>query len=316
MLTALPGTVVLALIGTANLAAQDASPPVETRDPGGEAGATLVVNMKGPSAGDPFWTLVEQGALQAGADYGVDVEVVSPPTDSDVASQVALVEAGTAQGAAGMAIAVTDAAALEPAIQAAIDQGVKVVLIDSGGSDEGVTTVGTDDAAGAALAGRYLCDSIPEGGKVAILKDLVTTTAGQARAEASKAAVTGCGLELIMEVTADGDRAKGRAATEDILTQHPDLAGLFASDDEMALGAVEALRTVGLLEQVVVVGYDALPEAREAIVAGDLEASVAQDPFGIGYAGVESLIQLIKGETLAPRIDTGVELITQENAAG
>jgi ribose transport system substrate-binding protein len=318
---ALSGAAILALASAASVAAQDASPAAEgspaaeAKDPGAAAGATLFVNMKGPSAENQFWALVEDGALQAGADYGVDVQVVSPPTESDIPGQIALVEDTAVQGATGMAIAVTDAVALNPAIQAVIDEGIKVVWIDSGGNNEGITYIGTDNAVGAALAGQYLCDNVPEGAKVAILQGLVTTTTGQARADGSKSAVEACGLDLVMEVPADWNRAKGLAATEDIITQHPDLAGLFASNDEMALGAVEALRTAGLLEQVVVVGYDANPDAREAVIAGDMEATIAQNPFNMGYLGVESLIKLINGETLEPTIDTGVELITAENAA-
>ncbi len=308
---AVGGAALLALAVVGPVAAQDAA-----KDPGAAAGAKLFVNMKGPSAGNPFWAIVEEGAVQAGVDYGVDVQVVAPPSESDIPGQIALIEDNAAQGAAGMAIAVTDAVALHPAIQAAMDAGVKVVWIDSGGDNEGVTYIGTDNAVGAALAGQYLCDNLPAGSKVAILQGLITTTTGMARADGSKQAVEACGLDLVMEVPANWQRAEGLSATEDIITQHPDLAGLFGSNDEMALGAVEALRTAGLLEQVTVVGYDANPDAREAIVAGDMEATIAQNPFNMGYFGVESLIKLINGETLEPTIDTGVELITAENAAG
>jgi ABC-type sugar transport system substrate-binding protein len=313
---AVGGAAMLALAVVGPVAAQDESPAAASKDPGAAAGAKLFVNMKGPSAGNPFWALVEQGAVQAGADYGVDVQVVAPSAESDIPGQIALIEDNTAQGAAGMAIAVTDAVALHPAIQAAMDAGVKVVWVDSGGDNEGVTYIGTDNAVGAALAGQYLCDNLEPGSKVAILQGLITTTTGQARAEGSKAAVEACGLDLVMEVPADWDRAKGLAATEDIITQHPDLAGIFGSNDEMALGAVEALRAADLLDQVTVVGYDANPDAREAVLAGDMEATIAQNPINMGYYGVESLIKLINGETLEPTIDTGVELITAENAAG
>jgi len=313
---AVGGAAMLALAIVGPVAAQDESPAAASKDPGAAAGAKLFVNMKGPSAGNPFWALVEQGAVQAGADYGVDVQVVAPSAESDIPGQIALIEDNTAQGAAGMAIAVTDAVALNPAIQAAMDQGVKVVWVDSGGDNEGVTYIGTDNAVGAALAGKYLCDNLEPGSKVAILQGLITTTTGMARADGSKAAVTECGLDLVMEVPANWDRAQGLAATEDIITQHPDLAGIFGSNDEMALGAVEALRAADLLEQVTVVGYDANPDAREAVLAGDMEATIAQNPINMGYFGVESLIKLINGETLDPTIDTGVELITAENAAG
>jgi ribose transport system substrate-binding protein len=313
---AVGGAAMLALAIVGPVAAQDESPAAASKDPGAAAGAKLFVNMKGPSAGNPFWALVEQGAVQAGADYGVDVQVVAPSAESDIPGQIALIEDNTAQGAAGMAIAVTDAVALNPAIQAAMDQGVKVVWVDSGGDNEGVTYIGTDNAVGAALAGKYLCDNLEPGSKVAILQGLITTTTGMARADGSKAAVTECGLDLVMEVPANWDRAQGLAATEDIITQHPDLAGIFGSNDEMALGAVEALRAADLLDQVTVVGYDANPDAREAVLAGDMEATIAQNPINMGYFGVESLIKLINGETLEPTIDTGVELITAENAAG
>src|SRR5262245_24985692 len=116
----LSGAALLALAAVAPVVAQDASPAASeaapaasegagAKDPGAAAGKTLFVNMKGPSAGNPFWALVEQGAKQAGTDYGVDVQVVAPPAESDTASQIALIEDNAAQGAAGMAIAVTDA---------------------------------------------------------------------------------------------------------------------------------------------------------------------------------------------------------------
>jgi ribose transport system substrate-binding protein len=313
------GAALLTLAAVAPVAAQDesaaASMAAGGKDPGAAAGATLIVNMKGPSAGNPFWALVEQGAMQAGADYGVTVQVVAPPSESDTPAQIALIEDTAAAGAAGMAIAVTDAEALNPAIQAVIDSGVPVVWIDSGGNNEGVTYIGTDNAVGAQLAGQYLCDNVAEGGKVAILQGIMVTTTGQARAEGSKSAIEACGLNLVAEVPADWDRAKGLAAAEDIITQHPDLAGIFASNDEMALGALEALRAANLLDQVTLVGYDANPDAREAVLAGEMEATIAQNPINMGYFGVESLIKLINGETLEPSIDTGVEVITAENAA-
>jgi ribose transport system substrate-binding protein len=305
------GAALLALSAVAPVVAQD-----EMKDPGAAAGAKLYVNMKGPSSGNPFWALVEQGAVQAGADYGVEVNVVAPAAESDIPGQIALIEDNAAAGATGMAIAVTDPAALGPAIQAVIDQGVKVVWVDAAGSNEGITYIGTDNAVGAALAGQYLCDNLEPGSKVAILQGIITTTTGQARAEGSAEAVKACGLDLVMEVAANFDRAQGLAATEDIITQHPDLAGLFGSNDEMALGALEALRAADMLDQVTLVGYDANPDAREAILAGEMEATIAQNPINMGYFGVESLIKLINGEELPATIDTGVALITAENAAG
>ena len=301
---------VLALTAIAPTVAQD-----DMKDPGAAADAKLFMNMKGPGAGNPFWAAVEAGAVQAGIDYGVDVTVLAPPTESDVTAQIAQVEDAVVQGAAGIAIAPTDPEALGPALDDAIAAGVKVVFVDSNGNNEGVTFIGTDNQAGAALAGQYLCDNVPEGGKVALLQGIISTTTGQLRATGGAEAIKACGLDLVAELPADWDVQQGQQVTEDILTQNPDLAGIFASNDNMALGALEALRLQGLLDQVTLVGFDANPNAADAILAGEMEATIAQNPFNMGYLGIESLIKLINGETLDPVIDTGTLLVDASNAA-
>jgi ribose transport system substrate-binding protein len=284
-------------------------------DVGAAAGANLIVNMKGPGGGNPFWAAVEAGATEAGAGYGVNVTVVSPPVESDVQTQITQIEDAITQGVQGIALAPTDPVALAPAVDAAIQAGIPVVFIDTMGSNEGVTFIGTDNVQGAAIAAGYLCENVPAGGKVAILQGIITQSTGQARYEGAKAGVEECGLDLVAEVPGEWDTAVAQTATEDILTGNPDLAGIFASNDNMALGAVEALRAQNLLEQVVVVGFDANPNAADAILAGDMEATVAQAPANMGRFGVASLIRLINGETLEPVIDTGTELVTEENAA-
>ena len=314
---ALGGAAMLALAVVGPVAAQDESPAAASKDPGAAAGAKLFVNMKGPSAGNPFWALVEQGAVQAGADYGVDVQVVAPSAESDIPGQIALIEDNTAQGAAGMAIAVTDAVALNPAIQAAMDAGVKVVWVDSGGDNEGVTYIGTDNAVGAALAGQYLCDNLEPGSKVAILQGLITTTTGQARADGSKAAVEACGLDLVMEVPADWDRAKGLAATEDIITQHPDLAGIFGSNDEMALGAVEALRAAEPARAGHGRGLRRQPGCpRRPSWPARWRPPSPRTPSTWATSAWRASSSSSTARPSSPTIDTGVELITAENAAG
>lgn len=295
------------------VAAQSPSP--EVKDPGAAAGKKLIVNMKGPGGGNPFWAAVEQGAKDMGAAYGVDVTVMSPPEESDVQSQITQIEDAITQGVAGIALAPTDPVALAPSVDAAVAAGIAVVFIDTKGSNEGITFIGTDNQAGAALAGQYFCDNLAAGAKVAILQGIITQSTGQARFEGAKAAFEACGLALVAEAPAEWDTAKAQTATEDILTGNPDLAGIFGSNDNMALGAVEAARSQNLLDQLTIVGFDANPNAAAAILAGDMEATIAQSPKNIGGYGVESLIKLLNGETLDAVVDTGTELVTAENAA-
>ncbi len=274
----------------------------------------ILVDMKGPGGGNPFWAAVEKGANEAAKALGTQVTVLAPPQESDVPSQIAQIEDAVTKGVDGIAIAPTDPAALAPVLQKAIDAGVKVVFIDTKGQNEGVTFIGTNNEAGAKLAGEYMCMTLKSGDKVAILQGIITQSTGKARAEGAKAGLSACGLNIVAETPAEWDKAKGQAAMEDILTKNPDLKGVFGSNDNMALGAVQAIKNAGLTGKILVVGFDANPDAAAAILAGDMNASVAQAPSNMGKFGVENLIKLIQGESIPPIIDTGTELVTKDNA--
>jgi ribose transport system substrate-binding protein len=275
----------------------------------------FLVNMKGPGAGNPFWAAVERGAMEKGKELGLNTVVLAPPTESDVAAQITQIEDQLARGVKGIALAPTDPNALAPVVEEALADGVAVVFIDTKGSNEGVTYIGTDNEAGAALAANFICDKIPSGSEVAILTGIVTQSTGKARADGARSGLGGCGLKIVAEQSGEWDRAKGLSVMENIITGNPEIKAVFASNDNMALGAVEALKSANMLDKVMVVGFDANPDAAASILAGEMTASVAQNPANMGAFGIESLIKLTKGEKLPPVIDTGTVLVTKENAA-
>ncbi len=275
----------------------------------------ILVNMKGPGGGNPFWAAVEKGATDEGKATGAQVTVMAPPTESDVPAQIAQIEDALTKGVDGIALAPTDPAALAPVVKKALDKGVKVVFIDTIGTNEGVTFIGTNNEAGAKLAADYICKSLKSGDKVAILQGIITQSTGKARADGAKAGLSACGLNIVAETPAEWDTAKAQAAMEDILTKNPDLKGVFASNDNMALGAVQAIKNAKLTGKIMVVGFDANPNAATAILAGDMNASVAQAPSNMGKFGVDNLIKLIQGDKIPGNVDTGTELVTKDNAA-
>lgn len=279
------------------------------------AADTYVVGMKGPGAGNPFWAAVEKGAKDKGAELGVDVVVVAPPAESDVQAQITQIEDLIAQKVSGIALAPTDPNALAPVVDAAKAAGIPVVFVDTKGVNEGVTFIGTDNAVGAALAADFMCKNLPQGSEVAILQGLISQSTGQARAEGSKKGLEACGLKVVAEQTAEWDRAKGQSVMENILTGNPNIKGVFASNDNMALGAVEALKAAAKLKDVMVVGFDANPDAAASILAGEMTASIAQAPGNIGGFGVQALVDLKAGKAIEPVIDTGTVLVTKDNAA-
>ena len=280
------------------------------------ADETIVVSMKGPGAGNPFWAAVQRGAEEKGAELGVNVVVMSPPSESDVPAQIAQLEDQLAKGVDGIVLAPTDPNALAPVVEEALADGVPVVFIDTKGANESVTYIGTDNEMGASIAATHICDNVAAGSDVAILQGIITQSTGKARADGSHSGLTDCGMNIVAEQTAEWDRAKGLAVMENILTGNPNLKAVFASNDNMALGAIEALKDAGMLADVFVVGFDANPDAAESVLADEMSATVAQNPYNMGAIGVESVMTLIGGGSLDPVIDTGTVLVTKENAEG
>jgi len=282
---------------------------------GAHAADTVVVAMKGPGSGNPFWAAVQAGAEAKGKELGVNVVVVAPPQESDVQGQIALIEDQLAKKVTAIAIAPTDPNALAPVLEQAKKQGVGVVFIDTKGANAGVTFIGTNNEVGAGLAADFICKNVPKGSEVAILQGIITQSTGQARAQGSKKGLTACGMKVVAEQPADWDTGKAQSVMENIITGHPNLKAVFASNDNMALGAVQALKSANMLSKVVVVGFDANPNAAASVLAGEMRATVAQNPKNMGALGVENALNVKHGKKIAPVIDTGTVLVTKSNAA-
>ncbi|MCB1487282.1 MAG: sugar ABC transporter substrate-binding protein, partial [Bauldia sp.] len=164
---------------------------------GGAHAETVLLSMKGPGAGNPFWAAVEAGAKEKAAELGVELVVLAPPTESDVQAQIAQVEDQLVKNIDAMAIAPTDPNALGPIVDQAIQQGVGVVFVDTKGINDGVTFIGTNNEVGAALAADFICKNIDKGSDVAILQGIITQSTGKARADGAKKGLTDCGLNVV-----------------------------------------------------------------------------------------------------------------------
>jgi ABC-type sugar transport system substrate-binding protein len=276
---------------------------------------TYVVSMKGPAAGNPYWAAFEEGAKAEGKELGVNVVVVSPPSETDVQAQINQIEDLIAQKVDGIALAPTDPSALGPVVDEAQTAGVKVVFVDGAGSNKNVPFIGTNNLEGGKLGGTFMCDHVPHGAEVAILQGVLTTSNGADRYNGSKSAMEACGLKVVAAQPADWDRAKGQSITESILAGNPNIKGIFGSNDNMALGAIEALKASAKLKDVMVVGYDANPDAAKSILAGEMTASVAQAPKKMAALGIQMLVEMKAGKQVSMATDPGTTLVTKDNAA-
>lgn len=276
---------------------------------------TYIVNMKGPAAGNPYWAAFDEGAKTEGKRLGVTVKVVSPPSETDVQSQINQIEDAVARKVAGIALAPTDPNALAPAVEQARAAGVKVVFVDGAGTNKNVPFIGTNNLEGGKLGGKYMCQKLAPGSEVAILQGVMSTSNGADRYNGAKQALEGCGIKVVAAQTADWDRAKAQSVTESMMAGHPNIKGVFGSNDNMALGAIEALKASAKLKSVMVVGYDANPDAAKSILAEEMSASVAQAPKKMAALGIETLVKMKAGKQVAMVTDPGTVLVTKDNAA-
>jgi ABC-type sugar transport system substrate-binding protein len=202
---------------------------------------------------------------------------------------------------------------VQDALQAAVDDGIKVILVDNDipGWDGATSLVATDNLAGGVLAGEFVAEHLSAGDTVAVLE-------GVAGAPSLEERVTGFldglgdDVEVVASLPTDCDQTKGLDAAQDILTANPDVDLIYGACGPPIIGALEAVASGGT--PVDLVGFDAGPDEVAAIIAGDQLASVAQFPARMGELGCQAALDAINGEDVERVIDTGTEIVTSDNA--
>ena len=280
---------------------------------GAFAGKKILFSIKGPGSGNPFWASVEKGAKEEAAKLGVDLVLVAPPQEGDVQAQINQVEDQLAKGVDAIALAPGDPNAFDPIVDDAIKSGVPVVFVDTKGINEGVTFIGTNNMNGAELAANFICDKTAKGSDVAILTGIESQSTALLRRDGAIKGFKNCGLNIVATQTAEWDTAKGRSVTESIILKNPNIKAIFASNDNMGLGAMQALKDADM-NNVIVVGFDATPDAATSILKGEMTATIAQFSYNMGAYGVKYALELANGGSIDPNIDTGTQLVTKENA--
>jgi ribose transport system substrate-binding protein len=265
-----------------------------------------------------FWLAVRDGARKAVEGRNdVTLSVLAPDREINVDQQVSILEDQIQRGARALVVAPSGSAQVVPVLQNAIGRNIPVVLVDSDAPLPGKATyAGTDNRAGGAIAARHVIERVGSG-KIAVISGVPGNQSQDDRAAGFLETIaTVPALQVVARQPANSERSLGLTVMENILTAHPDIKAVFATNDQMALGAVEAIAVRKPQAGIVVVGFDATAEAVKAILEGRMSASVAQRPFEMGRRSVEAALALLDGRTVEPRIDTGTELVTSANAAG
>ena len=271
----------------------------------------------------PFFVDMRRGAQEAADRLGINLQVQAAEREIDVDKQMQIVENLLQTGIKVLAITPSGSREIVSALVKARDAKVPIVIVDTrldakAAADAGVhaeTFIGSDNYEGGKLAGEYAVKATGGKARVGILEGIPGHETGDSRLRGFRDAVKNTpGITIVASQPANWERDQGFNVFQNMLQAHADIDTVFAASDLMALGAIEAIAAAGKTGKIRVIGFDALDDAKKAIQAGTMEASVAQFPYEMGKAAVESAAKVLKGEQLPADIMVKLEMVTKQNA--
>jgi ribose transport system substrate-binding protein len=283
----------------------------------------LVIAAIPKSTGGEFWETVEQGAREAAKDLDVELKWEGTLTETEIAEQNNIIENMINLGVDGIAIAPLNNMATAKSVASAVSAGIPVVVFDSSlNGDKHTAFVATDNVAGGGLGAKRMIEKLGSGDKkVMVLRYVQGTASTENRAKGFMAAVTQAGMEVVADPYPEDGQVAGCKKTASntlegfIKNGTLELDGVFACNLNAALGmnaALSDLRKSNVEMDLTFVGFDTSPKLIKSLQAGDIDSLVSQDPKKMGYIAVETIVKHLRGEKVAAKVDTGVELVTAE----
>lgn len=273
---------------------------------------------------NPFWGAMGEG-VEAGAESaGVEYYLQAVESDQAAESQLNVCNTMLERKPVAMITAAINSTNLLPCLKKAQDQGIKVVDLDGNLDPEILAaesiditfSIGSDNVKAGAQGAEYMVSQLGADaqGPVLVIEGLSGNITGQKRATGFADALKEMapGLEIVASLPGDWDRGKAANITNDILTRNPDLKGIFAANDGMALGAVESVFAAGKGDDVIIIGVDSNSDAVKSITSGRLTASVAQLPYLVGKQALENVKMAVEGNDVEEQVIVPTLVLTQE----
>jgi ribose transport system substrate-binding protein len=283
-----------------------------------------VVALVMKSLANEFFLTMETGAKDYQAHNASKFTLISNgiKDETDTANQIRIVEQMIVSKVDALVIAPADSKALVPVIKKAVDAGIIVVNIDNQldpdvlkSKDLNVPFVGPDNAKGAKLVGDYLAKKLKSGDEVGIIEGVSTTTNAQQRTAGFKAAMQAGGMKVVALQSGDWEIDKGNAVASQILNANPNIKALLCGNDNMALGAVAAVRAAGKAGKVQVVGYDNINAIKPMLADGRVLATADQYAAKQAVFGIDTALKALsahqKQSQLSSVVETPVNLVTK-----
>jgi ribose transport system substrate-binding protein len=268
----------------------------------------------------PFFLDMQNGAVRAADKAGLQLVVQAAEREIDVEKQMQIIENLLQTGIKALIVTPSGSREIASAIVKANRAGVPVIVVDTRVDPKAIADnklkiesfIGSDNYEGGRMAGDYLAKIAGGKARVAVLEGIPGHETGDSRLRGFRDAIQPhSGITIVASQPANWERDQGFTVFQNMLQAHPDIDALFACSDLMALGAIEAIAAAGRTKSIRVVGFDALDDARKAIAAGTMEASVAQSPRDMGRIAVESAAKLLRGETVPADQKVPLALVTK-----
>ncbi|MEW4286386.1 ribose ABC transporter substrate-binding protein RbsB [Priestia koreensis] len=268
----------------------------------------MKIGLSVSTLNNPFFVSLKDGVIKEAKKKGI--KVITVDAQNDTAKQINDVEDLLQQGVDALLINPTDSAAISTAVQSANNVGVPVVTLDrSAEKGEVAALVASDNVKGGQMAADYIVKMVGEKAQVAELEGVPGASATRERGKGFHN-VADNKLDVTAKQSADFDRTKGLNVMENIIQGKPDIKAVFAHNDEMALGAIQAINSSG--KDVIVVGFDGNDDAIKAVKEGKLAATVAQQPELIGQLAVKAAKDVVQGKKVEKKIPVPLKLVTKE----
>ena len=271
----------------------------------------LRVGLSVSTLNNPFFVDLKDGAEAKAEELGIELLVVD--AQDDAAQQLSSIEDLIIKQIDILVVNPVDGNAVVSAITAANDAGIPVITVDRGaeGGDL-VSHIASDNVAGGKMAGDFIAEQINESGKVVEIEGIPGTSAARDRGKGFNESMAQYpDIEIIAQQPAGFNRAEGMTVMENILQANPEIDAVFAHNDNMALGAMEAVSAAGRSDEMIIVGFDAIDDAVEAVEEGELAATIAQKPYLMGEMAVETAQKVANGEEVSEFTSVPLQLITE-----
>lgn len=288
----------------------------------GGCGATAAteqhtVALVAKSTQTEFWLSVFAGAEAAATEYNLKLTITGPETEEDYETQNRMVADAVAAGAEALVFSAIDYENNASAIDDAARAGVKIVAIDSSVASEMVSTyIGTDNYAAGRMAAQAALERVEGELTVGIVNYDISSANGQEREHGAVDLLQESGrAEVVAVINTLAEAGQAKEDTEAMLDEHPEINVLLAFNEPTSVGAAEAVSALGLSESVFLVGFDSNVVTVDGLQEGSVDALVVQNPYAMGYLGVESAYKLLagQGDSLDKTVDTSTQVVDREN---